>query len=118
MIASVCAMRTGALIPDDAIAIARTERIAHARSTPRAAGSRQRPASGVAGCRHEWQRRHRLARQEVRRLRDGLVRREFRVAPRGDYQSHRALQGTRLRLSRLLVRAVDGTRAAARVAGP
>ncbi len=94
----------------------RTERIVHARSTPRAA--RQRGASGTAGCRHERQHRHRLARQEVHRLRDGLVRREFRVAPRGDRESHRTLQGARLRLSRLRVCAVDGARAAARVAGP
>ena len=80
--------------------------------------ARQRAASGTAGCRHQRQHRHRLARQEVHRLRDGLVRREFRVAPRGDRESHRTLQGARLRLSRLRVCAVDGARAAARVAGP
>src|SRR6476646_4147376 len=51
----------------------RTERIAHARSTPRP--SRQRGASRTADCRHQWQHCHRLARQEVHRLRDGLVRR-------------------------------------------
>ena len=39
------------------------------------------------------------------------------VAPRGDRESHRTLQGARLRLSRLCVCAVDGARAAAHVAG-
>ena len=92
----------------------RTERIVHARSTPRAA--RQGAPSGTAGCRHEWQQPHRFARPEVHRLRDGLVRREVRLAPRGHHESHRTLQRARLRLSRLLVCAVDRTRAAARVA--
>src|SRR4051812_12846271 len=39
------------------------------------------------------------------------------MAPRCDCAGRRTLQGARLRLSRLLVCAVDGTRAAARVAG-
>jgi 4-aminobutyrate aminotransferase-like enzyme len=34
------------------------------------------------------------------------------MAPRGDRESHRTLQGARLRLSRLRVCAVDGARAA------
>src|SRR6185295_20008070 len=68
--------------------------------------------------RDERQHCHRFARQEVYRLRDGVVRREFWLAPGGAREGRRTLQGTRLRVSRLLVRAVDGTRAATRVAGP
>jgi len=42
----------------------------------------------------------------------------FWLAPGGDRESHRMIQGTRLRLCRLLVCAVDRARAATRVAGP